>query len=78
MRFVETRSVFQHMKMWSASQGGLTYVISKELDEEGFRASVKPVGAIPFDGTRKDLGMSFVSFEEAAAACEKHAKGQEQ
>ena len=72
MQFAELPRVFPDQPLWGAASGNLTFVISQD-EPEGFTASVKVLGALPFDGTRYDLGglCAHKTLEEAKEACKK-------
>lgn len=76
LKFNDLPMLVQDMKVWGAKSGSFTFVIS--LDEKlgsDYSASVRTVGAKPFDSSRCDLGYNaFKTFDEAKAACEKFLK----
>lgn len=70
LKFKRMRSIFKNMDMFGATKGNWTFVISEDREHEAgiHRASVKPLGAIPFDKARSDLGI-FSTFSAAEKAC---------
>lgn len=70
MKWVEMTSPVPGMRLWGSLVGSFTFVISTdpECAPGLYPASVKIVGATPWDGTRRDLGI-FDSFKDAEKAC---------
>ena len=69
LKFQEIPRIFKDMPLWGCAKGDFTFVISKPTDESDiYLATVKRLGAVPFDNTREDLGQ-FPTFTEAECAC---------
>lgn len=70
LQFTRRPSPFKGMDIFGAIKGNWTFVVSEDREHEPgvYWASVKPVGTIPFDNNRSDLG-SFPSFSQAERAC---------
>jgi hypothetical protein len=70
MKFVKIDSIFQKQRLWRAVEAPFTFVVSKEVEEDFFRASAKAIAAKPFDGSRMDIGQEHKTFDDAKKACE--------
>lgn len=70
LKFYRMPAPFKGMEIFGATKGGWTFIISEDKEHEAgvIRASVKPLGATPFDGKRGDLG-EFNAFSTAERAC---------
>lgn len=70
LKFKRILSLFENMDTFGAVKGGWTFIITEDREHEAgvLRASVKPIGAVPFDEQRSDLGV-FSSFKAAEIAC---------
>ncbi len=70
IKFTEMKRIYDDQPVFGAAKGNFTFVITE--DEPGkYTASAKVAGAIPFDGTRHDLGgyCAHGSFLSAVDAC---------
>lgn len=69
MKFAKLPSALPCMAVWGATRGNLSFIISCDSERDGeIRASVKSIGATPFDSSRHDLEI-FGSIADAKAAC---------
>jgi len=69
LEWMELPRMFSTQTMWGAARPEYTFIVTDDI-EEGIHASVKVIGATPFDSTRHDLG-KFGSVADAKAACER-------
>lgn len=75
MHFSDMPRVFKDQPLWGAEEGGYSFIISFERGL-GYRASVKPIGAVPFDGKINFIGEHYRRFGAAMWACEQWLKEQ--
>jgi len=70
LRFERIECAVPNMLMWRAQRGNFSFIVSRDDSCGGaIAASVKGVGAFPFDGGRHDLG-EFGTIGDAMRACE--------
>lgn len=68
LTFVTLRSDYPELRMWGASAGKVTFVITKDEEEFEFNVSVRTVG-VPGGG--RDLG-ACETFDGAKIACQNY------
>jgi hypothetical protein len=75
MRFEALPRAFPEQPIWGARSRALTFIITQD-EPDGYTASAKVVGALPFDRSRLDLGgyCAHRTFAAAVDACKKFAK----